>query len=59
MEGLGTVVGITFKFAGIFLVGNLRFTPIAPCRVLDKRGGGFSGPFGQPSLTGGVHAHFR
>lgn len=64
-------MAITLRFAGIFLVGasyaswgqtlssNLRFTPITPCRVLDTRGGGFIGPFGQPSLAGGGRVHFR
>ena len=38
---------------GQTLSSNLRFIPVTPCRVLDTRGNGFTGPFGQPSLAAG------
>jgi len=32
---------------------GLAFYPMAPCRVADTRGNGFTGAFGPPSLVGG------
>ena len=38
---------------------GLAFYPVTPCRVADTRlGFGFSGAFGQPSLTGGATRDF-
>jgi photosystem II stability/assembly factor-like uncharacterized protein len=30
---------------------GLAFYPLPPCRIMDTRGNGFTGPFGPPSLT--------
>lgn len=39
---------------GQMIATGLRFNPITPCRVLDTRGNGFAGLFGQPSLVAGT-----
>jgi sulfatase-modifying factor enzyme 1 len=36
----------------------LPFIGITPCRLVDTRGNGFSGPFGPPSLPAGVPRDF-
>jgi hypothetical protein len=36
----------------------LPFVGLAPCRILDTRGNGFSGAYGPPSLAAGVHRDF-
>jgi hypothetical protein len=36
----------------------LTFIPIAPCRVADTRGNGFTGLYGPPSMAGGVSRNF-
>jgi hypothetical protein len=35
------------------LSGPLPFIPITPCRVIDTRGNGFMGEWGQPPMPGG------
>jgi hypothetical protein len=37
----------------------LPFIGLAPCRVVDTRGNGFTGQFGPPALVGGRLAHFH
>jgi hypothetical protein len=36
----------------------LPFIPIAPCRVADTRGNGFTGSYGPPSMAGGASRNF-
>ncbi len=38
--------------------GALAFYPLTPCRLVDTRGNGFSGQFGQPSISGGSSRSF-
>jgi len=39
------------RFAFASATPGLAFYPITPCRVMDTRGGGQTGPFGPPSLA--------
>src|SRR5512141_2612314 len=38
--------------------GPLQFVGITPCRLLDTRGNGFSGPWGPPFLPAGLPRNF-
>jgi hypothetical protein len=46
---------VILDVSGYFVLNTdpsgLAFYPITPCRIMDTRGNGFTGPFGPPSLT--------
>lgn len=53
------VIDMNGYFAPPISPQALAFYPVTPCRVADTRtGSGFSGPFGQPSLTAGTSRDF-
>jgi hypothetical protein len=52
------VIDINGYFAAPGYAGALYFYPLAPCRVVDTRGNGFTGAFGAPSLVGGATRSF-
>ncbi|MGC2656901.1 MAG: Ig-like domain repeat protein [Bryobacteraceae bacterium] len=52
------VVDINGYFVSEGTPGGLAFYPVTPCRVADTRGNGFSGSFGQPTMTGGSSRSF-
>ena len=47
------VLDISGYFVPAANPNGLAFYPMAPCRVADTRGNGFTGAFGPPSLVGG------
>src|SRR6266566_3312943 len=49
MEAKGVAVAAT---------APLPFVAVAPCRVADTRGNGFSGAYGPPRLSAGVSRDF-
>jgi collagen type VII alpha len=53
--GLALVAGLA---AAAVPTENLEFVGITPCRVLDTRGNGFTGAYGQPLLSAGVPRNF-
>jgi len=52
-QGTMTIAGQTFTItqAGVTQSAALRFLPVAPCRILDTRGG--TGNFGGPRMAAG------
>ena len=52
------VVDINGYFVSEGTPGGLAFYPVTPCRVADTRGNGFTGSFGQPTMTGGSSRSF-
>jgi len=52
------IIDINGYFAPADAAGSLSFYPVTPCRVVDTRGNGLTGPFGTPSLSGGSSRDF-
>ncbi len=46
------IIDINGYFAPSSTAGGLAFYPVTPCRVVDTRGGGFTGQFGPPFMAG-------
>ncbi len=52
------VMDINGYFAPPGNTGALFFYPVAPCRIADTRGNGFTGAVGPPALVGGATREF-
>ncbi len=60
-SGTVTIAGQTFtvtQAGATTTTQGLAFYPLPPCRLVDTRGGGFSGSFGQPNLAAGASRDF-
>ena len=49
---------VTANFSSGTASGGLLFYPVAPCRIADTRGNGFTGAFGPPSIQAGFNRSF-
>lgn len=56
---LTVALGLTTSMASAAVpTDDLEFVGVAPCRVIDTRGNGFTGEFGPPLLSAGVPRNF-
>jgi hypothetical protein len=54
--GLRTEAAEAAEAAEVLPTSPVPFVAIVPCRIVDTRGNGFTGPYGPPALAGGATA---